>query len=73
LVRPIYPRLLDHLSVQQYPAVRGMVQPLFFWAHSELEGGQGMDEGRSKFNSYEVDGAVALARYVSRRYYVGPP
>jgi hypothetical protein len=64
LVRPIYPRLLDHSSVQQYPAVKGMAQPLFFWTHKELEGGQGSGEGRSKFNNYEIDAAVALARCV---------
>lgn len=62
LVRPIYPRLLDHPSVEQYPAVRGMAKPLFFWSHRELEGGQGSNEGRSKFNNHEVEAAVALAR-----------
>lgn len=50
--------------MQQYPAVKGLAKPLFFWTHRELEGGQGSTEGRSKFNTYEVDAAVALARCV---------
>lgn len=48
--------------MEQYPAVRGMAKPLFFWSHRELEGGQGSNEGRSKFNNHEVEAAVALAR-----------
>jgi hypothetical protein len=61
---PIYPALRDHPSVAAYPPVRGMAKPLFMLAHSVPEGGQGGDEGRSKFNMHEVDLAVMLARWV---------
>ena len=63
LVKPIYPDLRDHPSVVRYPAVQGMAKPLFFWSHRHTEGGQGSDEGRSKFNTHEIDAAVPLARY----------
>lgn len=51
--------------MQQYPQVKGMSKSLFFWSHDHGEGGQGFDEGRSKYNAYEVDAAVALARWVA--------
>jgi hypothetical protein len=42
-----------------------MAKSLFMMSHSVPEGGQGGgDEGRSKYNSYEVQLAVGLARWV---------
>eukprot|EP00775_Hariotina_reticulata_P006332 gene6332-6566_t len=59
---PLYPAMRDHPRVHAYPPVRGLVQPLFFWDHDHKEGGQ--DESKSKYNSYEVDACLGLARYL---------
>ncbi|KAF6248733.1 AAA domain-containing protein [Scenedesmus sp. NREL 46B-D3] len=66
---PIYPSLRDHPSVTACPPVRGMAKPLFMLAHSVPEGGQGGDEGRSKFNRHEVELAVGLASYLIKQGY----
>lgn len=62
---PVYPSLRDHQSVCQYPAVKGMVKPLFMLNHSIPEGGQDADSGQSKFNRHEVEWAVGLAEWVN--------
>lgn len=56
----LYPGLRHHPSVLRYPPVRGMVHDLFFWSHDHKEGGS--DESRSKFNNYEVEACMGLAR-----------
>lgn len=61
----LYPSLRDHPSVEGYPPVAGLVQPLFFLDHAAPEAGQ--DEGRSKSNEWEAQFAVGLARSVPRK------
>jgi hypothetical protein len=56
----LYPELKDHPVVTAYPRVRGMVKDLFFWDHDHKEGGT--DQSKSRFNQYEVDACVGLAK-----------
>ncbi len=66
----IYPSLRDHPSVDASTSVRGMAQPLFWVHHTYPEGGAGADEGRSKFNRYEIDYCLGLARWVLQSSWV---
>ncbi|CAJ0567893.1 unnamed protein product, partial [Mesorhabditis spiculigera] len=64
IVRPhFYPRLEDHETVLKYPSVAGMGKDLFFWTHQVAEETLGY-ESTSKLNTYEIEQAVALARYL---------
>ncbi|RXK38429.1 hypothetical protein M231_04338 [Tremella mesenterica] len=58
----LYPRLMDHELVTQYPDVRGMGKNVFFLDHRNPES-KGGDEGASKSNDYEVSMACDLALY----------
>lgn len=63
--RTIYPQLKDHVSVTQYPPVKGMVHDVFFLDHDHAEGGVNDDgQGKSKFNTWEVEYCLALARHL---------
>jgi len=65
IVPNIYPTLLNHESVERYPNVPGMWKNVFFLTHNELERSDKSDqESRSHINPYEVDLALALARYL---------
>lgn len=51
----------------EYPGVKGMQQPLFFWRHDHLEGGDG--DNKSKFNKEEARMAAKLAKYLVQQGY----
>lgn len=57
---PLYPELQDHKEVLSYLHVKGMARDLFFWDHNHKEGGT--DQGKSRFNDYEVQACLGLAR-----------
>lgn len=57
---PLYPNLRDHPQVLRYPPVAGMVREVFFLDHGGLEGGQ--EDSKSKYNRFEVDFALGLAK-----------
>lgn len=62
----LYPLLRDHPSVCRYPPVRGLALPsghgVCFLDHDHPEGGGGED--RSKYNTWEAEFVVALARHM---------
>jgi hypothetical protein len=49
----LYPTLQDHELVKEYPPVRGIAKPVYFFTHEHKEGGGG-DESASKQNEFEV-------------------
>ena len=59
--------LQDHSSIEAYPGVRGMQQPLFFWQHNHTEGGDG--DTKSKSNIEEARMAAKLAKYLVQQGY----
>lgn len=68
--RPLYPALLDHQSVSQYPPTpNGFARPLWFLDHEFKEGGDGGDDGSSKMNQGEAEWVCAIVRYVARQGY----
>ena len=63
----VYPGLLDAPPVADYPAVRGMREPLFFVNHEHPEAGEEEEAGAlsgSKQNAGEAAFVVALTRYL---------
>lgn len=58
--------------MSSYPPVRGMRHNIFFWTHTNPEGGDRDDIG-SKFNVWEAEAAVRLARYLVQNGYAGAP
>ncbi|KAH8119264.1 P-loop containing nucleoside triphosphate hydrolase protein [Phellopilus nigrolimitatus] len=62
----LYPGLLDHELVNQYPPVRGMGKDVFFLSHSHKEQGGGEDSV-SKHNLFEVSMIKDLVRYLLRQ------
>jgi hypothetical protein len=70
LVRvPLYPDLLDHQSVHQYPQVAGMFYNLYWWNHEQEEDGivQADVKETSRSNMYEVEMVTHLASYLSKQ------
>lgn len=55
----LYRNLQDHEHVTAYPPVRGVARNLFFIDHSHPERGGG-DDAVSKYNEYEVCGAIDM-------------
>lgn len=51
----------DHETVKRYPPLRGMQHDVFFVSHDHPEGGQ--EDGSSKFNDWEAEFAIQLARH----------
>ena len=51
--KTLYPRLIDHELVKNYPNVRGFARNVFFLSHSHRENG-GLEESASRYNIYEV-------------------
>ena len=63
-----YPRLKDHISVQNLPDVVGMRKNVFWLDHNNAEESQRPDTGqKSKSNLWEVDITHALVRHVVRQ------
>jgi hypothetical protein len=67
--RPLYPTLMDHPSVQNYPAVSGMYHSLYWLDHANREAGTGpMDlKETSHSNQFEVDMATHLVAYLMKQ------
>lgn len=65
----LYPRLEDHSSVLEYPAVDGMRDRLFWLNHQEKEDLPGSSEtlSLSKINSFEADLVTALVSHLVRQ------
>lgn len=62
LIRPaIYPHLIDHESVLEYPPIRGIDHNLFFIHHTHAESAFG---DSSKENVHEAKFIVRLARHL---------
>lgn len=51
--KTLYPYLEDHEVVSRYPDVRGMGKNMFFFHHTNAEGGAD-EESMSKYNTFEV-------------------
>ena len=54
LSETLYPRLIDHDIVKEYPNVRGFTKNVFFFNHNHKENGGSSEETTSKFNMFEV-------------------
>ncbi|TFK23669.1 P-loop containing nucleoside triphosphate hydrolase protein [Coprinopsis marcescibilis] len=65
--KTLYPDLLDHPIVQQYPDVRGLAKNVFFFDHQNAEGGNEDTTGASKYNTFEVSMIRDLVRYLLRQ------
>ncbi|XP_063624755.1 NFX1-type zinc finger-containing protein 1-like [Cydia splendana] len=68
LVAPtIYPDLQNHLSVEDFPPVRGVTHNLFFFSHDYRE--QCEDDSSSRTNTQEADLVLRLANYLMQQGY----
>jgi len=67
LVKPLYPDLRDHNSVNEYPEVMGVDARCFFLTHGHLEDAEG--ESHSKENSFEVNMIAALCSHLIKSGY----
>ena len=71
LIRPtLYPELEDAPNVLDYPSVRGMKQPVFFFSHSHGEDGNSKEHS-SKSNSWEAQLVADTAVHLLRNGYSG--
>ncbi|KAF9429334.1 NFX1-type zinc finger-containing protein 1 [Entomortierella beljakovae] len=66
LIKPIYGNLIDHESVRRYGDVKGMVDNLWFWTHSESDR---LGTNNSHYNPHEVGIATRLAIYLLQQGY----
>lgn len=75
LIKCTYPELLDHASTQGRDGIRGVPKNLFFVDHRETEGGNNDDnplvDTGSKYNEYEVNMLLKIARYLLQQGYKG--
>ncbi|KAI0332312.1 P-loop containing nucleoside triphosphate hydrolase protein [Cubamyces sp. BRFM 1775] len=62
----LYPKLVDHDLVKNYPHVRGIAKDVFFLTHNHKESG-GEDDFVSKYNQFEVDMIKDLVLYLLRQ------
>lgn len=67
LVKPLYPDLRDHGSVNEYDEVMGVDKRCFFLTHSHLEDAEG--ESHSKENSFEVNLIAGLCAHLVKSGY----
>lgn len=69
LVRvPLYPDLLDHASVTNYPEVNGMRSRLYWLDHQEVEDSRSDQMvSLSKTNTFEVEMVAALVSHLVRQ------
>ncbi|CAH1406157.1 unnamed protein product [Nezara viridula] len=69
LISPlVYPDLLNHPSVCNYPDVRGMAKNLFFVDHNIRED-RIEDDSESHWNFHEADFLLSLANYLVKQDY----
>eukprot|EP00033_Pygsuia_biforma_P004585 GCRY01005027.1.p1 GENE.GCRY01005027.1~~GCRY01005027.1.p1 ORF type:complete len:2003 (+),score=401.39 GCRY01005027.1:144-6152(+) len=65
LIKPIYPSLKDHDSVQNYPHVRGVENNVLFFTHTHKEEkNQGL---QSWMNKFEAQLIARFAKYLSQQ------
>ncbi|KAF5380591.1 hypothetical protein D9615_004617 [Tricholomella constricta] len=62
----LYPNLVDHDHVKDYPNVRGFAKNVFFLSHSHREN-EGAEESSSKYNIYEVEMIRDLVLFLLRQ------
>ncbi|KAG8798217.1 hypothetical protein FRC17_007536, partial [Serendipita sp. 399] len=62
----LYPGLQDHESVLYYPQVRGIAKNVWFFHHTNKEGGGGED-AVSKCNMFEVEMIKSLVQFFLRQ------
>ena len=67
LVKPIYPDLNNHPSVERYEAVKGVSSNLFFIKHNEPEAHDA--ETKSHSNVYEARYLARLCLYLLQQGY----
>lgn len=64
----IYPRLVDHETVKNFPDVVGMRKNVFWMDHENMEEGNEIDvHQKSHSNLWEVDFTHALVRHIVRQ------
>jgi AAA domain len=63
----IYPRLVDHDSVNEYPEVEGMRNRLFWLDHEHPENNTERQESTSHSNEFEVQMVAALVHHLVRQ------
>lgn len=70
IVRALYPHIVDDMSAHQHPAVKGIIQNLYFIDHC---GEEHFDEAsNSIFNEYEANSVIATALYLYKLGYHSP-
>ncbi|CAB3987453.1 NFX1-type zinc finger-containing 1-like [Paramuricea clavata] len=69
IMRIIYPKLDDDVSVQRYDSITGIQHNVYFIDHQKPESGN--DELKSPSNQHEVDFVTALCRYLLLQGYQG--
>jgi AAA domain len=63
----LYPGLIDHQSVHDYPAVEGMRNRLFWFDHDYPESSVEKQDSTSHTNDFEVEMVTALVHHVVRQ------
>ena len=70
LVHPhIYSTLYNHVSVQQYEEIKGVVKNMFFISHKYFE--EENNDLSSPFNKHEAEFTAALCKYLLQQGYNG--
>jgi AAA domain len=67
IIRTMYPGLIDHQSVHDYPAVEGMRNRLFWFDHDHPESSAEQRDSTSHTNDFEVEMVTALVHHVVRQ------
>jgi len=65
--RTLYPGLIDHQSVHDYPAVEGMRNRLFWFDHDNPENSAEKQDSTSHTNDFEVEMVAALVHHIVRQ------
>ena len=67
LVKPIYPNLQNHPSVENQEPIKGISSNLFFISHAQPEAHD--DETKSHSNLYEAQYLAQLCQYLLKQGY----
>lgn len=67
IMRHIYPKLEDHISVTKFDNVRGVAKNIFFINHTERE--TDVNDSKSKSNAHEASYLIALFKYLLLQRY----
>lgn len=63
----LYPRLVDHPLVHNYPEVEGMKTRLFWFDHDHSESSAERHESTSHTNDFEIEMVAALVHHLVRQ------